>query len=341
MKSRRWYSCKKWSSLGGVLGGTLAIVVAAGAVRAGASSATLTREELMTSAPRAGEHRVFKRAPGPGNQIRANALESQLRRSIGIAAVQKVKEKDGKLWMEGEGWLLRLSDEGNNVLFQKDRNASVNGIPVGVGPEKARVFSRAREVVSSLLADMVKLGPQEQLVEKGVQYEKSAGQAPGGPIDPTVVTGWIAVFGRAIDGNLVVGGGSHVAVAFDASGALEGIDVDWPEYADLGIKATAATADVVRSRGKEKEPPVGLHESRTETRFECGYLDLGGRHAAKRIDRLQLGCLRQLTSAATNLAPGNSEKWALVQAIQASTAPTREPALEGVQSQCNRPDGCR
>lgn len=302
----------------------------------------VAREVVSVDAPRKGDHRIFRRAPGPGNQVRVSQIETLLRAHVGIGTVQKVKEKKNRLWLEGDGWVLRVSDDGNNFIFQKERNASLTPLAHEARPSKARIFAQGMETATSLLADLVKLGPREELVEMGIQYEKTAGQASGGGIDPTVIAGWTAVFGRAVDGNLVVGGGSHVAVSFDSSGAVEALDVDWPEYADTGETATAATLDVVKRRGRDKESPVMKNEARLETKMECGYLDLGGRHATKRIERLQLGCMRTLDSRNMSLAPGNSEQWGEIQAIPAAVNPIAEAALDRPAAvSCDSPTGCR
>jgi hypothetical protein len=154
------------------------------------------------------------------------------------------------------------------------------------------------------------------------------------------VAGWAAVHGRAIDGNLVVGGGSHVAALFDASGRLEGIDVDWPSYADSGTSTKATSLDRIKARGKALETALKSDEAVEDENFQCGYFDPGGSHRHGRVKYLQLGCMRQVKYKKLGLGDGNSERWALSQALPASESPLKDEGWIQGPAACGDPAGC-
>ena len=98
--------------------------------------------------------------------------------------------------------------------------------------------------------------------------------------------------------------------------------------------------DVVRERGRAKEAKLKVNEARSEEGIECGYFDPGGRRRSSRVDYLQPGCVRRLVSHATDLAPGNSEKWATVQAIPLAKSPLLDNGWTEGASSCDVPEGC-
>jgi hypothetical protein len=324
---------------------SLAIGLATLGISASAAQAApksgVARSSVTTAGPRAGSHPVMVRQAGPGNIVRGDRLFSLMRDRHKLAEPTKLEEKDGRLRVEGPGWTMRISDGGNNFRFRKDRAANVKPVALSSRPSKAKVLSDALAVINGDLSEFVTLGSAEQLVELGVRYESLGGQAPGAAPDPTTVGGWVGIFGRSVNGNLIVGGGSHVAVVFDSAGGVEAVDVDWPSYSNIGQTSKAASMDVVRGRAKLLEHPLTASQSRAEARMECGYFDPSGRHGRSRILYLQLGCVRQLKTESTNLTQGNSEHWAESQAIPASESPLYDFAWAPIVTECNNPNGCK
>jgi hypothetical protein len=106
------------------------------------------------------------------------------------------------------------------------------------------------------------------------------------------VSGWQITFGRAVNGRLVLGGGSHIQLGFDAVGELEHIHFDWANYEQSPRKVkTAGWAELqIRRAKKTALVPAGM--ANTSETFECGYTDLGartGKHR-NRVSQVVPGC---------------------------------------------------
>jgi len=295
------------------------------------------RSAVAAASPEPGEHPIYVRTPGRGAQEIGELVIASLRKSQGLEGEYEVEQKPGLVWFSGSDWSLRVSDQGNNVRFRRDTPSSA---PAQAKPTAADVQAAGLAVVRNVLGEIVKLGDGEKLVSTGPQYEYTAGQAADAltPDEP-VVTGWAAVFGRSVNGSLVVGGGSHAAVIFDAAGVLEAFDVDWPVYEKTDKVTTNVSLTTIRDRAKEMEPPLGDSELRTEKAIDCGYLDPGGRSRRSRVKLVQPGCVRLWISETTGLAPGNHEMSAFSQFVLSADAPLDDPYWTS-DADCGNPQGC-
>ena len=141
-----------------------------------------------------------------------------------------------------------------------------------------------RSFIAAHLADVITLGPGEQLVPLSTDYRIEGEQNLATNEIKRNVAANRVVFGRTINGVTVVGNGSMVVVTFANDGSVESFHYDWPKYeVDLGTPQSMAPASTLLTRVQEVVKP----DTKLQT-LQCGYYDPG---ASSGYAQVQPGCL--------------------------------------------------
>jgi hypothetical protein len=266
---------------------------------------------------RSGKLPVFARLPGEGNDRVAARLLATLpaiANDVGGEFTEAVEQR--RLRRVGRNWSVDVGDDGNNLRFRRI-TPSAHNLPLAFKPGRDDVEGQGRRVLATL-KELMPLSAGEELVFMGTRYGYAATQPTGAPTAETEVVGWAAVFGRSVGGELVIGGGSIVAVLFNADGTVEGVDGDWPRYQRAGVELEVLPLrDITRRARSLRVLPAGIAEATTG--FECGYFDPGGN---KRIRQstLQPACAERVSQT---LARG--ERRADVRFVPAAKRPVKSP----------------
>jgi hypothetical protein len=184
---------------------------------------------------------------------------------------------------------------------------------------------------------MVTLGRDEELVFLGSRYEYAGSQGiDAAERGPDILEGWTSIFGRSIGGEMVIGRGSKVVVMFRADGTVEGFDLDWPAYASSGARMETLTVTAVRERGvhlKARLPQIAETMQRTalhtETSFECGLFDHGGRSKRGAAETVQPACQETFH---TDIAAGTTKGTILV--VPAARVPIADDSWTEARTLC-------
>jgi len=259
---------------------------------------------------RASRLTVLARKPGEGDAVVARKLAAALKDKLGVRSAPgdfEEKVESRRLWLTGPDWTMQVADGGNSVKFRGQ--ATQGRLPLGSKPSDAVIETNARNFIGLVLKDFVTLAPGEELVFLQTKFGYAQGQAVNGEVvngtpDPAEITGYTAVFGRTVAGELVVGGGSTLAVLFNADGSLEGFDRDWPQYDKTTVQLDALDVTAIRARGKAMKLPAQAGDVEKEKGFECGYFDPGGRRRSKQ-SLVQPACIHSVvTTNAQSLSAG-------------------------------------
>jgi len=268
------------------------------------------------------------------------ALQFQgLRVAIGVPEQQ---EGPRGLWLEAPGWTMKVSRDGSAVQFRTTPPGPIATRPAAGKPADAEIEAAGRSFVRTALARSITLAKNEELVFLGTRFNYRGGQAADAAApEAAALAGWAAVFGRTIDGELVVGGGSIVAVLFDAEGTVEGFDFDWPRYQAVGAPLDTLDVAAIRRRAAALASPPRADESRSERRFECGYFDPGGRSARRALALVQPACVSAVV-ASHGFGPGNQTQAGILTAVPAARVPVVDPKWPEAATLCaGRADACR
>ncbi len=211
-------------------------------------------------------------------------------------------------------WALNVRDGGDWIRYHVlDSAAPATHVPQ---PTETQVEAMGRNYIANYLSDLVVVGSNERLVYLGSRYKHEGGQAASSSVPgPDIVSGWAAIFGREVDGEVVIGGGSIVAVVYQADAKVVGFDIDWPTYDDAGLRTDVVSRAELGARVSELRPTALDGETRTSLPLECGLFDPGGAHAGRRTTLVQPACVDRfrathaspagpLTSATITIVPG-------------------------------------
>ena len=234
---------------------------------------------------------LYVRQPGPGNSVVTDQLLHRLAPVIKLGSVRTRDDGIHHTSVKGSDWIIKVYDDGNTFRFMRDRPTTYR-LPLSQKPSQSKVLEDGRRILMKVLADIVKVDGNEQIVPVAIKGEFEGSQSADRSQPPIVeLAGWTAVFGRKIDGSRVAGGGSRIAMSFDARGELTGIVVDWPRYTTTKTYVTTVgKTEVMRRAMLSESIPQGGVIKRQEN-LDCGMLDPGGRHNGKRSRYLQPGCM--------------------------------------------------
>ena len=229
------------------------------------------------------------------------------------------------LEIKGEHRFLSVAGDGTAADFRNlavEEKAHSLAQPLENKMTQESLEQAGRAFIASRLADVIVLGPGEQLVPVLTDYRVEGLQE----LSTGAVTRWVAanrvMFGRTINGVPVVGNGSTVVVTFANDGSVESFHYDWPKY-EAGAAQNLVNATSLLERVQKvvttrtgvaptftvHVPSVGEAASgvnlNTDTKLEslqCGYYDAG---SAAGEAQVQPGCVyRAVVTDATGMRQG-------------------------------------
>lgn len=218
------------------------------------------------------------RLPGPG---RTAAMEDALARYAVDAGAGKqapvMTTADAYTLAKGDGWMLEVRGTGDWVRYRNEARLTPGNyvpVPVGEAPNNQELERMARRFVSSRLAPLVKLGPDDALRGWYVTriLETIADDAGA---QTTYVIATKVVFTREVNGIPVLGSGSKVAVLMGNDGEMIGFDVDWPQLTRAGRETRTVDLARIRARVDRQLGFKSGAQRPPELIFECGYYDPG------------------------------------------------------------------
>lgn len=266
---------------------TIAGCIALALASQGQAADFAERNELAARSARSGLGReqvaLLKALPGQGRQKTADILKARFRMSheaISFAGVARTEDGPKGLSALGPGWLLNVDGDGTRVRYRNLaylQGAQARPVPLAQRPGLESLEAIGRRFVVAGLRDMVRLGPNEELVPLFTQYQVSGGASTqaGARPDPERVEASVVVFSRTIDGVHVIGPGSKVAVLVANDGKVAGFDYDWPVYELAGRPQKVVPIQEVRNRANTLTPLRLDRADTTLKRTECGYYDAG------------------------------------------------------------------
>lgn len=312
-----------------VIAGILVALAATIGVNSAQAEPSATRLQVQARSAQRGLEAarvpVLQRKPGPGNKEVSQQAVQLLVSRLGISASHSEEAEGEKLLLKGSDWMIEVSDGGNALRFRG--RTSEFTLPAKSKPTAKEIEASARAFIRDTVPGLIELGTGEELVFLGTRYGYSAGQAASSQQpDPSELTEWVAIFGRKVGSELVVGGGSIVAILYNADGTVQGFDRDWPEYEVTSVQAEMAGVAATRSRRKKLEPGAA-GATTSESRVECGYFDPGGRKRSKQRV-IQPACMYSMVTASAALHNG------VVYAVPAATKPIKATAWPELDAVC-------
>ena len=267
--------------------------------RAQLNSRSASRALSGVSAP------VLVRKAGPGTEAVvktiADSLSVSSRCVVGWSAFKSENEAN-RQFLTGDNWTLSVSDQGQHLRFRTEPSEQLPRVPEASRPIDSSIESWGRAFISNELKDIVRLGPDDELVFLGTQYEVVVAMKAGSQVvEPAFVSEVAAVFGRRFRQADLVGAGSRIAVLMAVDSRISGFDVDWPTYEVSRVVENGADIETVEARSQQlSRGELERHSSGRVVRkqFECGYHDGGARNSV-RTPEIHLACVAQY-SAATN-----------------------------------------
>jgi len=197
---------------------------------------------------------------------------------VNTGAETRVDQNKKRMVSSGDGWKLKVHGDGTRVQFRNygylDPKEDAMGRLERIEPQ--RLVEMGRGFISYALSDHVKLGPDEELVPFGVQYQVNTEQSPEFRSKPkhTTVAATV-IFNRKVGGVDMVGRGSKVAVMYANDGMMIGFDYDWPTFYDVKEMQKIAPLSEIQQRALEVARLEKSVDIAQLERFECGYYDPG------------------------------------------------------------------
>jgi hypothetical protein len=228
---------------------------------------------------------LLQRQPGPGADVIESRLLGQLTSKPGAISAsgnyKRVQDNAATRIMGDNGWRLSVYADGSAAKFSNwDYHvAHLTAVSSSQRPSLDTLDTWGRAFIKSNLAEIISLGPDEQLVTSHSRYEVE-GAGPVGSTEPFVksVVGAIVVYSRTINGVAIIGEGSKVAIQFTSDGTPWAFSYDWPTYAASGTTQAVLPLATIRQRQAKLVRAPKLAVRQEERRFECGYFDAGVRH---------------------------------------------------------------
>ncbi len=213
--------------------------------------------------------------------------------------------------LKGENTTLTISADGTAADFRNlNVAAKAHSLakPVEQKLSQAALEQAGRAFIASNLANVITLGPGEQMVALSTDYRIEGEQNLATGAVKRAVAANRVVFGRTLNGVAVVGNGSTVVVTFANDGSVESFHYDWPKYeAAAGVGQNMANATSLLARVQQVvgartgvTPTFTVHvpaantgdlEINTGTKLQslqCGYYDPG---AGSGYAQVQPGCV--------------------------------------------------
>jgi hypothetical protein len=238
---------------------------------------------------------LLNRTSGVGAQAVNAALLQKL--CSGDCSSVNTEVLADKVQTTGDHWQIEVLGDGTAARF---RDLEVEGRAHALGKEPslkmpAETMEQAgRAFISSKLSQVITLAAGEELVPVRTDYLIEGGQdLQTKQITRAVVSNRI-VFGRAIHGIPVVGGGSTVVLTFTNDGAVESFQYDWPSYQAAATRNVVDSSEllhrvqqVVGARtgvssnlplitpNTRTASPIAVAQNTTLQKMECGYYDPG------------------------------------------------------------------
>lgn len=219
--------------------------------------------------------------------------ESRSLTTVGNYATKQ--DKVGLQVLGDTGWTLHVRADGTSAQY---RNwpwyvAHMKAVPLSQQPALSTLAAWGHKFIEENIAQLVPLGPNEELVESHATFETEGFVARDSSVPPTTsVVGATIIFSRMINGTAIVGEGSKIEIQFTVDGAPWAFSYDWPSYEASGQDQQVLPLSGIRERQtKVLNRPANV-VSEAEDRFECGYVDMGFRHRDSAA-LLQSGCIAQ------------------------------------------------
>jgi len=215
-------------------------------------------------------------------------------------------------------WSLDIAPDGTAARFRDadvERRAHASGKDVSQKLSASTLEEVGRAFIASNLAEVIVLGPGEEVVPISTDYRIDGGQdLISGELTSAVVANRI-MFGRTLQGVPVVGGGSTVVVTLANDRSVESFRYDWPVYDSANAQTMADQGEILQRLQKviggrsgaaplfrpmtptrqEAASPVHLNADTVLQKLECGYYDPGA--AARDASApVQAGCVYHAVS---------------------------------------------
>jgi|GEM_PF-6118203 len=248
------------------------------------------------------------------------ATKEKLMRALGLPEASRAEITPGTVLSHGADWVLDVWDNGNAGAFRKDRGANPAKLEPKAIPAKREIVDAALGALRTRLAGHFALGKDETLVLLAVHAEFAGSQEDkAGAPRVEHVMGWEVTFGRAVGGRLVLGGGSHIRLGFDARGELESLHFDWPSYSNTTRRATTASKATVDQRVKAMKAKLPKNTKITEEELECGWVDVGVRPGdrSQGVSELVPGCQLRMVMQTADASSKNTFTSGVIEFISA------------------------
>ena len=276
---------------------------------------------------------ILVRKPGIGNDAMGDKIRNVLASKLGLNTSAYQKGVEPKyLGLHSAEWAAQIRDDGNHVHVMMGGKRTAT-IPRSSQPSYAQIEAAGRKFISEVLADVITLSKNETLVPLGTRYGHSVGldvKAVKRVNDDTHE--WTMTFGRAIDDEVVVGGGALIQVTFRGDNTVESFEFDWPQYEVTGTLVDTLPPAAVRARGRGFEASRGNPLQSRERSFTCGFFDPGGKSQRRRLQQIQPGCFHNYV--ATSGPADKAVEGGIVVAIPAAKEPINDAKWPEAASHC-------
>lgn len=234
---------------------------------------------------------LLSSVPEKGKTVVAEQLLSSLKAGrLGVSAndLKKSSDEQRVLSYVGDNSSLDIYADGSKFRFRGDID-NVKGTRAIVNNKlkQEELESLGRDFIAKNLSNFVALGQNEKLTFLGTRYLRNASADLKGQTKDEIVAN-IAIFGREVQNNPIIGSGSKIAIWYGGDKQPVGFDVDWTKYKLTTQKQDILPVERLKNRIEAVSAVPKDASDIKLSRFECGYVDLG---ATKRSKTLQAGCL--------------------------------------------------
>jgi hypothetical protein len=282
---------------------------------------------------------ILERLPGDLEKTVAALLPV----ACGANCASHVRETvQGAVRLRDKGWQLDVSNDGTSAEFvdlDVLARARESGVDKSATKSQADLEDAGRSFIAKNLANVITLGPGEELVAEATSHRTEGGGSPSGQVAPTLVTASRVLFSREINGVPVMGTGSKIAVTFHSDGAVESFRYDWPTYVNTGKQQSMAASSAILQRvqmvtsarsGVRASQAVVVPAAATAAtevplgpglqlqRLSCGYFD-AAQAAVGSAKVVQAGCYYHAVHAVTS--DDRLVRAGFAGAVPAATAP--------------------
>jgi hypothetical protein len=228
---------------------------------------------------------LLKRNMGPGLDVMAEQLLADLSKSedpVNTRGEFKAEKEENRLAFLGTGWTLQVYGDGTRVRYRNYEyldGAGAKPLPVAKRLTNAKLEKLGRKFIDTKLGRYALLDKGEALVPYFTEYQIGGvgSTKPGAKPAVEEVFASTVIFARSVDGVLILGPGSKIAVIFANDGQPVGFDMDWARYERTGEMQKVLPLKEIDGRTAKLLPFDLSSPDVKTTRFECGYFDLGGR----------------------------------------------------------------